>query len=89
MALEQPRLRQAARRHLKACARDDPRDGSLLLPALNQAGRAEPQTFTSFAAKVGMSRVGLAHALSKDGNPKFKNLMRILRDLDIHIQIAP
>lgn len=81
---------QAARRPLKACAQNDPGDGSLILPALDQAVRTALRSFTSFAANVWMSRVdvGLDFALSENGNPSFQNVMRILRELDMVLQLT-
>ena len=75
------------RLYLRACADEDPGDGSLIRAALNDVARAG--NMAGLARDVGMSREGLYKALSADGNPSFATVLRISRALGIALRLVP
>ena len=78
---DQLRIREDMRLYLKACAEEDPGDGSLIRAALNDIARAG--NMSRLAREIGMSREGLYKALSEDDNPTFATVMRITRALGL------
>lgn len=85
-AAEHLRTKEDMRLYLKACAEEDPGDGSLIRAALNDIARA--QNMTLLARDIGMSREGLYKALSENGNPSFATVMRITRALGMQLRIT-
>ena len=85
-ATEHLRTREDARLYVQACFDEDPGDGSLIRPALNDVARAG--NMAHLARESGMSREGLYKALSADGNPTFATVMRITRALGLQLRIA-
>ena len=75
-----------ARLYLKACAEEDPGDGSLLRAALHDIARAG--NMSQLARETGMSRKGLYKALSANGNPTLATVMRITRALGMKVRIT-
>jgi probable addiction module antidote protein len=67
--------------YFDACIEEDPGDGSLIRAALNDICRA--QGITKLAKETGMSRDGLYGALSPDGNPEFKTILKVVRALGL------
>ena len=74
------------RLYLEACFEEDPGDGSLIRAALNDVARA--QNMAQLSRDVGMSREGLYKALSKDGNPSFATVLRVVRALGIQLRVS-
>ena len=85
-AAEHLRTREDARLYVKACAEEDPGDGSLIRAALNDVARAG--NMSRLARDIGMSREGLCKALSENGNPTFATVMRITRALGMQLRIS-
>ena len=78
--------KEDVRLYLEACADEDPGDGSLIRAALNDIARA--QNMSLLAREIGMTREGLYKALSKNGNPAFTTVMRIIRALGMQLRIT-
>ena len=74
------------RLYLEACFEEDPGDGSLIRAALNDVARA--QNMAQLSRDVGMSREGLYKALSKEGNPSFATVMRVIRALGMQLRVG-
>ncbi len=74
------------RLYLEACFEEDPGDGSLIRAALNDVARA--QNMAQLSRDVGMSREGLYKALSKDGNPSFATVLRVVRALGMQLKVG-
>jgi len=85
-AAEHLRTKEDARLYLKACAEEDPGDGSLIRAALKDIARAE--NMSRLAREAGISREGLYKALSDDGNPTFATVMKITRALGMQLRIT-
>ena len=83
---EHLRTREDVHLYLEACADEDPGDGSLIRAALNDIARA--QNMSLLAREIGMTREGLYKALSKNGNPAFTTVMRIIRALGMQLRIT-
>jgi probable addiction module antidote protein len=69
--------------YLEACFEEDPGDGSLIRAALGDIARA--RGMAQLARDTGMSREGLYKALSKDGNPEFSTVVRVIHALGLRL----
>ncbi len=78
--------KEDARLYLEACFEEDPGDGSLIRAALNDVARA--QNMAQLSRDAGMSREGLYKALSKDGNPSFATVLRVVRALGMQLRVS-
>ena len=78
--------KEDVRLYLEACFEEDPGDGSLIRAALNDVARA--QNMSQLSRDAGMSREGLYKALSKDGNPSFITVMRVIRALGMQLRVS-
>ncbi len=58
-------------------------DSELITYALGVAARAKGMT--EVARKTGLSRESLYKALSKEGNPEFATILKVMRALDLKI----
>lgn len=85
-AAEHLATREDASLYLKACAEEDPGDGSLIRAALHDIARA--RNMSGLARDAGLSREGLYKALAKDGNPTFATVMRITRALGLQLRVT-
>ena len=84
--VEHLRTNEDVRLYLEACFEEDPGDGSLIRAALNDVARA--QNMAQLSRDVGMSREGLYKALSKDGNPSFATVLRVVRALGMRLRVS-
>jgi probable addiction module antidote protein len=73
--------------YLNACLEEDPGDGSLIRIALGDIARA--RGMSQLARETGISREGLYHALSADGNPEFATVLKVIRALGIQLSAQP
>ena len=78
--------KEDVRLYLEACFEEDPGDGSLIRAALNDVARA--QNMAQLSRDAGMSREGLYKALSKDGNPSFSTVLRVVRALGMQLRVS-
>lgn len=72
--------------YLEACFEEDPGDGSLIRAALGDIARA--RGMAQLARDTGMSREGLYKALSKDGNPEFSTVVKVIHALGLRLHAA-
>ena len=78
--------KEDVRLYLEACFEEDPGDGSLVRAALNDVARA--QNMAQLSRDAGMSREGLYKALSKEGNPSFATVLRVVRALGMQLRVS-
>ena len=71
--------------YLEACVDDGPGDGSLIRAALNDIARV--RNMSGLARDAGLDRSGIYKALSKDGNPSFSTVLKIMGALGLRIRI--
>ena len=69
--------------YLQACLDEAPDDAALLTAALGDIARA--QGMMGLAKKTGITREGLYKALSKDGNPRFGTVLKVVNALGIKL----
>ena len=62
-------------------------DPQLIAAALGDVARA--RGMSEIAGKAGLSRESLYRALSKDGNPEFATVLRVVRALGMRISVDP
>ena len=72
--------------YLEACFEEDPGDGSLIRAALGDIARA--RGMAQLARDTGLSREGLYKALSKDGNPEFSTVVKVIHALGLRLHAA-
>lgn len=72
--------------YLEACFEEDPGDGSLIRAALGDIARA--RGMAQLARDTGLTREGLYKALSKDGNPEFSTVVKVIRALGLRLHAA-
>ncbi len=72
--------------YLEACFEEDPGDGSLVRAALGDIARAHGMA--QLARDTGLSREGLYKALSKDGNPEFSTVVKVIHALGMRLHAA-
>ena len=72
--------------YLEACFEEDPGDGSLIRAALGDIARA--RGMAQLARDTGLSREGLYKALSKDGNPEFSTVVKVIHALGLKLHAA-
>lgn len=73
--------------YLEACFEEDPGDGSLIRAALGDIARA--RGMAQLARDTGLSREGLYRALSKEGNPEFSTVVKVIHALGLRLHAAP
>ncbi len=69
--------------YLEACFEEDPGDGSLIRAALGDLARA--RGMAQLARDTGLTREGLYKALSKDGNPEFSTVVKVIHALGLKL----
>ena len=69
--------------YLEACFEEDPGDGSLIRAALGDIARA--RGMAQLARDTGLTREGLYKALSKDGNPEFSTVVKVIHALGLKL----
>lgn len=72
--------------YLEACFAEDPGDGSLIRAGLGDLARA--RGMAQLARDTGMTREGLYKALSKDGNPEFSTVVKVIHALGLRLHTA-
>ena len=73
--------------YLQACIEEAPNDPTLVAAALGDVARA--RGMVRLARETGLTREGLYKALSKDGNPNFGTVLKVLHALGIKITLQP
>ena len=73
--------------YLQACLEEGPEDAALLAAALGDIARA--RGMVQLAKETGLTREGLYKALSKDGNPNFGTVLKVLHALGLKITLQP
>ena len=73
--------------YLRACLEEAPDDPALLAAALGDIARAHGMV--QLAKETGITRDGLYKALSKDGNPTFGTVMRVMHALGLTLVPKP
>jgi probable addiction module antidote protein len=69
--------------YLEACLEEAPDDASLLTAALGDIARA--RGMVQLAKDTGLTREGLYKALSKDGNPSFATVLKVMHALGLKL----
>ena len=73
--------------YLQACIEEAPDDPALIAAALGDVARA--RGLVQLAKETGLTREGLYKALSKDGNPNFGTVLKVLHALGLKITLQP
>ena len=73
--------------YLQACIEEAPDDPALIAAALGDVARA--RGMVQLAKETGLTREGLYKALSKDGNPNFGTVLKVLHALGLKITLQP
>lgn len=71
--------------YLQACLEEAPDDPAFIAAALGDVARA--RGMVQLAKKTGLTREGLYKALSKDGNPNFGTVLKVLHALRLKITL--
>ncbi|SRR5579883_1943942 len=69
--------------YLEACLEEAADDPGLIAAALGDIARA--RGMMNLARETGLTREGLYKALSKDGNPSFGTVLKVLRALGLKL----
>ena len=72
--------------YLTECIRLDDGDGKTIRAALDAITRAKG--ITKVAKEIGMTRQGLAKALSENGNPQMSVFFNLIRVFGLHVSLA-
>jgi probable addiction module antidote protein len=62
-------------------------DQAYICHALGQVARA--RGMAEIARRSGIKREALYRALSKDGNPEFGTILRVIRSLGLRLEVSP
>ncbi len=73
--------------YLQACLEEAPDDPAFLAAALGDIARAHGMV--QLAKETGITRDGLYKALSKDGNPTFGTVLKVMRALGLTLVPKP
>lgn len=73
--------------YLQACIEEAPDDPAFIAAALCDVARA--RGMVQLAKETGLTREGLYKALSKDGNPNFGTVLKVLHALGLKITLQP
>jgi probable addiction module antidote protein len=71
------------RAYLIASFEEAPDDAAYIAAALGDVARA--RGMTKLATRTGLTRMGLYKALSKDGNPSFDTVLKVLHALGLRL----
>ncbi len=74
--------------YLEACLKEGGDDPAFIASALGDIARARGM-IGELAGEAGMTRAGLYKALSKDGNPSFAAVLKVIRAMGLEIHISP
>ncbi|MDR0449293.1 MAG: putative addiction module antidote protein [Rickettsiales bacterium] len=67
----------------------DEGDPRYIKSALENIARARKRNMTQLAKKAGVPRITLYRALSKEGNPEFDTMHKIVKALDMKLVVVP
>lgn len=73
--------------YLQACIEEAADDPAFIAAALGDVARA--RGMVQLAKETGLTREGLYKALSKDGNPNFGTVLKVLHALGLKITLQP
>jgi probable addiction module antidote protein len=73
--------------YLEACLQEGGDDPAFIASALGNVARA--RGISHLAGKIGMTRAGLYKAFSKEGNPSFSAVLKVIRAMGLEIHISP
>ena len=73
--------------YLQACIEEAPDDAAFIAAALGDVARA--RGMVQLAKETGLTREGLYKALSKEGNPNFGTVLKVLHALGLKITLQP
>ncbi len=76
---------EEAEAYINAALQDE--DPRVFLVALKNVLKAQGKGMTDLAKDTHLNRESLYRSLSKQGNPKIKNLISILRTLDFYFEV--
>lgn len=74
--------------YLEACLKEGGDDPAFIVSALGDVARARG-IIGELADEAGMTRAGLYKALSKEGNPSFAAVLKVIRAMGLEIHISP
>lgn len=70
--------------YLEACFEEAGDDAAFIAAALGDIARAKGMT--DIAAATGLTREGLYRTLSKDGNPSFSTILKVMKELGMKLR---
>ncbi len=70
--------------YLEACFEEAGDDAAFIATALGHIARAKGMT--DIAAATGLTREGLYRTLSKDGNPSFSAILKVMKALGLRLR---
>jgi probable addiction module antidote protein len=70
--------------YLEACFEEAGDDAAFIATVLGQIARAKGMT--EIAAATGLTREGLYRTLSKDGNPSFSAILKVMKALGLKLK---
>jgi probable addiction module antidote protein len=70
--------------YLEACFEEAGDDAAFIAAALGDIARAKGMT--DIAVATGLTREGLYRTLSKDGNPSFSTVLKVMRELGMKLK---
>jgi probable addiction module antidote protein len=70
--------------HLEACFEEAGDDAAFIAAALGNIARAKGMS--DIAAATGLTREGLYRTLSKDGNPSFSAILKVMKALGMKLK---
>jgi probable addiction module antidote protein len=70
--------------YLEACFEEAGDDAAFIAAALGDIARAKGMT--DIAAATGLTREGLYRTLSKDGNPSFGTVLKVMKELGMKLK---
>jgi|SRR5882672_5100480 len=72
--------------YLKACMEEAGDDPAFIVQAIGTVARAKGMS--ALAKKTGLTREGLYKALSKDGNPSFGTVFRVIHAMGLRLELV-
>ncbi len=70
--------------YLEACFEEAGDDAAFIASALGDIARAKGMS--DIAAATGLTREGLYRTLSKDGNPSFSTILKVMKELGMKLR---
>lgn len=72
--------------YLDACLKEGGDDPAFMAAALGDVARA--RGMSGLVKKTGMTRAGLYKAFSKDGNPSFGAVLKVIRAMGLELHVS-